>query len=391
MKTPILFVALLASATFAKPQPGLPFLLIWPDARSTALAGAMTGLADGPDAAFFNPAGLAFQSGVGAIADYGQWLPEVYPGMWQGYFAGRLAFPMSVSKHVAFGIDAAELNLSDLGISYVYPDWPPPRIQVWRAYAGAALALRPMNAFGVGLKLKYIRTNLPCYGEAYGRLPEFGTREGGTGNTWACDVGTLWQPSAVLSAGLSLANLGPCIDYTEGNPHDQSPTVLRLGACWTPLEQQASSEGAPELDWLLAGAFYDSTNAVPFSQKLQKELYDVWKTLAVEVTALRLVTLRLAYFEDRGGQRGGLVYGEDFSTYRYSLCDLLARHHLGQFRSVSLCWGFGIGYKDYFRLDVSSDAAIYDFPTSNWKFSLVANDLVGGIRELSQGRDSWEE
>jgi len=37
MKTTILFAVLFASATFARPQPGLPFLLIWPTARSTTL------------------------------------------------------------------------------------------------------------------------------------------------------------------------------------------------------------------------------------------------------------------------------------------------------------------------------------------------------------------
>jgi len=39
MKTAIPLAVLFASAAFAKPQPGLPFLLIWPTARSTATAG----------------------------------------------------------------------------------------------------------------------------------------------------------------------------------------------------------------------------------------------------------------------------------------------------------------------------------------------------------------
>ncbi len=39
MKTTILFAVLLVSATLAKPQPGLRYLLVWQTARSTALAG----------------------------------------------------------------------------------------------------------------------------------------------------------------------------------------------------------------------------------------------------------------------------------------------------------------------------------------------------------------
>jgi hypothetical protein len=43
------------------------------------------------------------------------------------------------------------------------------------------------------------------------------------------------------------------------------------------------------------------------------------------------------------------------------------------------------------RFGVSSDAAIYDSPTSNWKLTLVANDIAGGIRELRQGHEPWED
>jgi hypothetical protein len=64
---------------------------------------------------------------------------------------------------------------------------------------------------------------------------------------------------------------------------------------------------------------------------------------------------------------------------------------VGRFERICLCWGFGIGYKDYFRIDVSSDAAIYDFPTQNWRFTLIANDIAGGIRELRQGHEPWKE
>jgi len=393
MKTTILLAVLFASSAFSRPQPGLPFLLIWPTARSTALAGAVTGLADDPDAAFFNPAGLAFRTDVGAEINCGHWLPGVYPGMWQGYFAARMALPAHLGEHLAVGIDAAELNLSDLGIDYVDQGWPrPPRVDIWRACAGAAVSLRPIEDLGVGLKLKYVRSSLSCYSEGYGRWPDLGARDGGTGSTWACDVAALWRPSTCFSLGGSLDNLGPGISYPAINEHDPSPTILRLGACWTPLDSRvAGLRVLPEFDKVLVGIFYDSTNAVPFRETLKRELSDVWKTLAVEVTALRLVTARLGYFEDRTDQRGGLLYDSDGVTYRYSLYDLLTRRHLGQLRSIGLCWGFGIGYKDYFRIDVSSDAAIYDFETSNWKFSLVANDIAGGIRKLKQDRKPWED
>jgi len=63
-------------------------ILLWPTARSTALAGTMTGLADEADAAFFNPAGLAFQMTAKASLSYGNWLPGLYPGMLYGSAIG---------------------------------------------------------------------------------------------------------------------------------------------------------------------------------------------------------------------------------------------------------------------------------------------------------------
>jgi hypothetical protein len=42
MKTTTLFAVLFVPATFAKPQPGLPFLLIWPTARSTVVSDVLT-------------------------------------------------------------------------------------------------------------------------------------------------------------------------------------------------------------------------------------------------------------------------------------------------------------------------------------------------------------
>jgi hypothetical protein len=60
---------------------GMGVLMIWPTARSTALAGAMTGLADEADATYFNPAGLAFQTAGSADISYYKWLPDLYAGM----------------------------------------------------------------------------------------------------------------------------------------------------------------------------------------------------------------------------------------------------------------------------------------------------------------------
>ncbi len=391
MKTTILSVVLFVSATFARPQPGLPFLLIWPTARSTALAGAMTGLADDPDAAFFNPAGLAFHDGVSATVNHADWLPGFYPDMHFAY--GALRFRSAESNGTChrwgFGLDASYLNLSDSYDKNYEPPMPYP--DVWRGSIGITGSFAVASQLAVGAKFKLIHSDLAT-SLGWRSMPELGIETDSTGSTWAADLGALWRPSAKFSLGGSAANLGPGISYPSTGEHAPSPATLRLGACWTPVNNRYLRVNVlPEFDKLLVGMFSDTADTRTFGQELQAELSDVWKTLAVEVTGLGLIAVRFGYFEDRTWQRGGLVCEKDGMTYHYTLYDLLTRRGLGKLKSVGLCWGFGIGFRDYFRLDVSSDAAIYDFPTENWKLSLVANDIAGGIRELKQGSAPWEE
>jgi hypothetical protein len=391
MKTTILFAVLLASAAFAKPHPGLPFLLIWPSARSTALAGAMTGLADDPDAAFFNPAGLAFQSGIGATASYAGWLPGLYLGMHFAHVAVRFsnANPVVGNGRWAFGLEASGI---DFGPAYCVLDLQPPDPDVWDGELGLSVSHSFSKGLSVGAKAKLVRSFLvPDW--VWKLMPELGIDGGGTGTTWAADVGAMWKPSAKFSLGGSVTNLGPGIAYSSSGEHDPSPAILRLGACWTPVnDRHVRVSVLPEFDKVLVGMFFDSADTKTFGEELQTELRDVWKALAIEVTGYEVLSIRLGYFEDRTWQRGGLVFeNHNGETYHYALYDLLTWRNLGKLESIGLCWGFGVGYKDYFRLDVSSDAAIYDFPTRNWKLSLVANDIVGGIRALRQGRVPWEE
>jgi hypothetical protein len=394
VKTTILTVVLLASVTFAKPQPGLPFLLIWPTARSTALAGAMTGLADEADATFFNPAGLAFQTTAKAEVNWGKWLPDFYQGMFHVSAAGgapvRLQFLHGRNALVAGSLTYLDLGRHDLVNErgeYIG------RFEAWRAAIAVTAATELTRHLAAGLEAKYIRSYLtPEWFWGWWDLPELGIDMSGTGSAWACDIGVLYRPTSYLSVGASATNIGPGITYTSSGERDPLPTMLRLGACWTPVSNRYVRVNVlPELDKVLVGMFWDTTGRVPFSRKLQVGFRDAWKALGVEVTGLGLLAVRLGYFEDMTWNRGGIVLEKESRTEHHNLYDLLTRKDLGKFKSIGLCWGFGIGYKDYFRFDVSSDAAIYDFPTTNWKFALVANDIAGGIRELKQGHEPWEE
>ena len=103
------------------------------------------------------------------------------------------------------------------------------------------------------------------------------------------------------------------------------------------------------------------------------------------MTLLQFVTARLGYLEDLTGQRGGFVVEKEGQTYHYGLGDVLTRTNLGTVKSVGICWGVGLSYKDFVRLDVSDDSRIYDFPTSNMKFTFAANDIIGLWKEINSG------
>jgi hypothetical protein len=56
------------------------------------------------------------------------------------------------------------------------------------------------------------------------------------------------------------------------------------------------------------------------------------------------------------------------TTYHYGLGDVLTRKGLGTVNSIGLCFGVGVEFAK-FKFDISMDQLIYDFPTSNYKFS----------------------
>ncbi len=69
----VTFIGLLGlSVAFG--QFGGTALLLWPTARSVALGGAMTALADEADAEFWNPGGLGFQPGASLSGSTRRWL-----------------------------------------------------------------------------------------------------------------------------------------------------------------------------------------------------------------------------------------------------------------------------------------------------------------------------
>jgi len=379
-----LFVSCMAGVPTAMARDiGMGVLMIWPTARSTALAGAMTGLADEADATYFNPAGLAFQATAKADLSYGNWLPGLSPRMLYGSaIAGAPIRMSSLGGHnIYVSGSAIYLTTGEMDIVNEHGDFLG-RVRVWRGTAAAHAGWELTHTLGVGLGLKLVRSSYCNYdvwldGSIVEPRSSAWAPDVNTAITAAADIGVLYHPLSQLSMGAAIVNLGPHIVYRPSGEVTDLSRMARLGACWTPIESRnVRLRVMPELNKGLVRIFWDSTGTMSVGRKLEREWKDAWKAVGIEATTFNLVSLRLGYFEDLTNQRGGIVLVKEGQTYHYGLWDALTRKDLGELKGIGLCWGFGLG-TDKLRFDFSSDAAIYDFPTRNWKLQLTCNDIGG--------------
>jgi hypothetical protein len=369
-------LGVLLAATVAFPSggqnPGAVFLEIWPGTRPTALAGAFASTADDASATYYNDGGLPFVEGNYATLQHANWLPGLYPGMYYE-FAG---FTHEFKQKGTLGFNVIYLTTGKTDVvnssgvplgSYTTFDFA--------TTAGYGFKIAPNLGAGVGLKFIYSFL-VPDW--VWQAMPELGIDAGGTGTTWAADFGLMYKPLHNLQLGASVANLGPNIAYTTSGASDPLPRTLRVGVLYSPVDNPTLRVSLlPEVSKILVGMFYqDPNNPQTFMQQLQYEWWEAWKSMGVEVCWADFVVARVGYFEDITGARGGIVFGDPttgLSDEHVSITDAIFRSHSGKaFKSLGLTYGGGLKYKG-FAFDASFDNLIYDFPTSNMKFSLSYN------------------
>ncbi|MCX6843936.1 MAG: PorV/PorQ family protein [candidate division WOR-3 bacterium] len=358
----LVLVALFGVAS-ASQNPGAVFLMIWPAARPTALGGAFTAIADDASSVYYNQGGMAFLEKTHATLMHCNWLPGLYQGMYYEYAGLTHQLP----GYGSVGANIVYLTTGETDVVNERGDFLG-RYTTFDVAVAGGYGYPVLPNLGVGVAAKFIYSFLvPEW--VWKVMPELGIEAGGTGITWALDAGVLYKPFSFLHAGLALSNIGPNIAYTSSGESDPLPRMLRLGVAYYPVQNNVVSVGiTPEITKILVGMFYDSTGTKPFSRKLQEEMRDAWKSVGVEAKFINLLSTRVGYFEDLTGQRGGVVLEKEGQTYHYGLGDVLTRKDLGKFKSMGLCFGAGLEFAR-FQFDLSMDQLIYDFPTSNYKFS----------------------
>lgn len=331
MRKVFLTLVVLSALMFGATRPGAVFLLIWPGARATALSGAFSAAADDATACYYNQAGLAFIDGTIVSLQHAPWLPGLHPDMYYEY-AG-------ITKSYKVGT---------FGLSIIYLTTGPTEVRNFEGiYLGTyttfdisvglnyGAKIRENLGIGVGWKFVYSYLVPPW---VWGRMPELNITSGGIGITYAFDVGTMYKPFSFLTVAAALQNIGPDISYTESGASDPLPYTLRLGLRFQPIKSDVIRIAlTADVTKILVGMFADETNT--FFENLSYEFKEAWKGIGLEADYYNFVKLRAGYFWDTEGERVGFTYGGGIKAGGFSL-------------------------------DVGVDQDIYDFQTTNRKFSL---------------------
>lgn len=209
-------------------QTGFQFLSVTPDARSAAMAGAMTTVRINSSALWSNPAMLAgMNSQIELMANYNQWIADIKHNAVTAAFRpaegryGVLGFSL---QYVDYGDVEATLRASNeqgyIDIGLIHPS----------AYSvGLAYARQLTTKFSVGGQVKYVYQDL---GPAISRLEaqpyESKTNENQL-SVLAFDFGTSYRTGfKSLVFGMSVRNFSEEIAYVDEG--FQLPLTFNIGA-----------------------------------------------------------------------------------------------------------------------------------------------------------------
>ena len=217
-----------------KAQPGLaavPFLQIEPDSRGSGTGNANVAIADNASAVFWNPAGLAFQTGTQISITHANWLPQFNAGLFYDYLVGKYYIEGigTVGGHITF------LNLGE----QTQTDEQGNVIGTFRSYdvaVGLSYGFVINKNLATGLGLRAIYSSLVPDGTLVSNQVQ-----ASAGTSIAFDLGFMYKSNqfdllgnrANFNFGLNAANLGTAIQYTDADQQDPIPATLRAGFAFT--------------------------------------------------------------------------------------------------------------------------------------------------------------
>jgi len=219
----------------AQGEAAVPFLLLAPDSRNSALGESGTGLADNSSAIFWNPAGIAFQTGSEVGITHANWLPQFNLDLSYDYVTYR-QYIESISGSVT-----ASLTYMNYGKFQRTGSSGPEVIGTFNSFdIGATIgyATKLSDDWGIGFNFRFIYSNLSDQ-------PTENEVGSGVASTVSFDIAGMWRPQDFLdgnfSVGLNISNLGPDISYIDQAQADPLPRNARLGLAYRVFQDEYNS------------------------------------------------------------------------------------------------------------------------------------------------------
>ncbi len=291
----MIIIVMFVSANLIKAQgeAAVPFLLLAPDSRAGGIGESGVALADNSAAIFWNPAGIAFQSGSEVSLTHSNWLPQFNLDLFYEYATYR-QYMEELSGNVT-----ASITFMNFGEFVRTLSNSPDPVGTFRSFDAAltlGYATKLSNDWGLGFNFRIIHSRLAD-------KPTEQEQGKGVATSVSFDVGAMWRPekfeipligdlSNRFSVGMNLANLGPKIYYIDQAQADPIPTNLRFGFAVRPFEDEYNS-----LTWtldfqkLLIGKadssgkrpdFYKAIFSSWADEPLSKEIRDIVTSMGIE-------------------------------------------------------------------------------------------------------------
>jgi hypothetical protein len=339
----------------------VPFILIAPDSRAGGMGETGVAIADNAWATFWNPAGLAFQTGSELAMTRTDWLPGL--GLSDIWIA-HVAYKQPVEA--LDGVVGGQFTYLNLGEFNRTNSTGPEIIGTFVGYElaiAATYSTKLSEQLGIGTSARVIYSHLADQGAGQ----ETGS---GTSTGFCFDIGLLYKPLFLkipftdidlgksINFGVSISNIGPKMSYIDRAQADPLPMNLRLGVAYKVLESEFNNiTFTAEVSRLLVNRWADK------SDEFYKAMFSTWtqgsfsEQLRRFTTGLgleywygepKLIALRVGYFyeDPREGNRKFMTFGAGlrYDLYEFNfgyISTMEERHPLGETLRLTLSIGWG--------------------------------------------------
>lgn len=285
-----------APGVAAQRAEGALFLLLPVGAQGVSLGRAMTWV-EGPEGAFWNPAGLAAVERSQAVIIRGDHVvgnATALTMLWAKPGAGTIGASY-------FLLDAGDIDQTDEFGNYTGS------ITIRNHLGIVSAATNVLPSIAVGVNFKVIRFQLACRGIC---------ADGGTtATTYAIDAGVQTKPTERLRIGAMIAHLGPSLQVLNADQADPLPTRLRVSAAYNVV---AALTDAPDVQGWFAVEVEDRMR--------ERGSLSVYFGAELTAGAVDALSLRAGYvFSDLDQEDGGRVgLGLRYERFDLSIAKSLA-------------------------------------------------------------------